>query len=193
MKIPVIIITDPAMGPETRLYAVEIQPGGSVIFRWPGWGYARHQLTQLIADEIATYFRSQVSKPDYYWRGTNNMDEIRLIRSGRIRPSLNHVSGLRECGLSVADHLGYLSLGGYLYGYRVRGRLIGAGSDGEPVLALDSLEPLDDRPRPVDEIEATEGVAYRQALQQAIAAAGWTPKQYQAAIWGNFSFETCAE
>lgn len=168
--------------------AVEVGPGGSVTVRWRGWGYARHELTQLIIDAITAYFASLLPQPTYYWRGTHNPLEPELIRTGQLRPSRNHATGEYEPGLSVAEHLGYVAAMGYEYGYRVRGQVIATGSDGEPVLALDSLEPLDDRPRPVQEIEAAEGRAHRDALRRAIAAAGWTGDQYRAALAGWYQY-----
>lgn len=120
---------------------------------------------------------------DYYWRATNNADEIVLIKSGELWPSTNHADGSTELGLSVTDHFGYVMSMGYKYGYRVRGTVIGAGSDGEPILKLSSLQPLDPRPRPIAGIRANEEAARRKALKQALADIGWTIEDYHASFW----------
>ena len=73
-----------------------------------------------------------------YYRGTNNKSEEDLIKSGDMRPSLNHIDKSREKGLSVSDTD---NVGKYFkYLYKLRGTEVGEGSDGEPLLDVDSLE-----------------------------------------------------
>ena len=180
MRLPVTLITTPT---QKDTLTVEIKPNGVVIARWWGWGYTRSELTDAIRNKIDAYFQVRLPKHDYYWRGTNNRDEIKLIRSGQLRPSTNHADGTTEAGLSVADHLGYVMTAGYRYGYRVRGKQIGTGSDGESILALDSLVPLDKAPRTIANIRAREDKAYFAALRRVITDAGWTVEQYRASMW----------
>jgi hypothetical protein len=161
---------------------IELQPGGVCICRWPGWGYTRAELNDKIRELLDTYFAARLPQPDYFWRATNNPDEIKLIKRGQLRPSINHADGMAERGLSVADHLGYAAML-FTYAYRVRGRVIGYGSDGEPVLDLATLEPLDRAPRPVVDIEAKEGAERRAQLRAILAAIGWTEDQYRASFW----------
>ena len=70
--------------------------------------------------------------PSKYFRGTNNREEEQLIKSKSLRPSINHLTGGKEKGISVSDvpiigkyfkHMNMLS-----------GTEIGQGSDGEPLL-----------------------------------------------------------
>lgn len=89
---------------------------------------------------------------DHYFRSTNNKREIDLIKSGDIRPSRNHAEGFMEKGLSVADGPHYAGTAGYKYAYPIKGKAIGTGSDGEPVLDVRSLTPLWQAPRPVSDV-----------------------------------------
>jgi hypothetical protein len=162
---------------------VEIKPGGIVNVKYRGWGYQPAELNQVIRDQILAYFDGQMPKHDYFWRGTNSKDEIELIKRGEINCSLNHADGHRERGLSVADGLHYVMMQGYKYGYRIRGIVIGHGSDGEPVLDISTLEPVDGKPRTVKSIASREEKAYFKAQEQALKAAGWTVEQYRAAWW----------
>ena len=164
-------------------YIVEVLPGGRVKVYWPGFGMTRSELNHYVRDKVDSHFESLVPKQDYYWRGTNNKDEIKLIRSGQLRPSRNHADGSTEVGLSVAEHLGYVMTAGYKYGYRVRGIVTGQGSDGEVILAMDSLQPLDKAPRSIANIETKEGRQYLDALRKAVVDTGWTVEQYKKAMF----------
>lgn len=67
-----------------------------------------------------------------YFRGTNNPDEESLIRNKQLRSSVNHLTNAPERGISVSD---VDSVGKYFrYLYRLTGKEIGTGTDGEPLL-----------------------------------------------------------
>ena len=73
-----------------------------------------------------------------YYRGTDNPKEQYLINTETIRPSINHVTGKPEIGLSVSD---VPSISKYFrYMYSLHGDEVGIGSDGEPLLSLGSIE-----------------------------------------------------
>ena len=165
-----------------ELLSVRVGRCGRVDAIYAGRGYSRSELAEAIREAIEQHWASLLPRQDWYWRGTTNRREIALIRSGAIRASIDHSSGRPEAGLSVALHFGYAAML-YPLAYRVRGRVVGRGADGEPVLALDSLQPLDRAPRPVREIEGREGAARRAALEAVLASAGWTEDQYRAALW----------
>ena len=74
-----------------------------------------------------------------YYRGTNNENERTLIKNKSIRKSLNHITGIREIGLSVSDTMTSI-IEYYEYVYAVKGIEIGIGSDGEPLLDIETLE-----------------------------------------------------
>jgi hypothetical protein len=78
------------------------------------------------------------SKQQIYYRGTNNPNEDSLIKNKEIRPSLDHITQKREQGLSVSD---VPSVGKYFkYLYKLTGKEIGLGADGEPLLDIDTVE-----------------------------------------------------
>jgi len=78
------------------------------------------------------------SKQQIYYRGTNNPDEDSLIKNKKIRPSLNHITQKRELGLSASD---VPSVGRHFkFLYTLTGKEIGQGSDGEPMLDIDSIK-----------------------------------------------------
>ncbi|MDB4378628.1 minor capsid protein [bacterium] len=74
-----------------------------------------------------------------YYRGTNNPDEIELVKAGTIRKSKNQLTGAYEEGLSVSDVEAPLKKY-FKYTYRVTGKEVGLGSDGEPLLDVNSLK-----------------------------------------------------
>lgn len=97
-----------------------------------------------IRDRIVDMMDEMYSpKYDHFFRFTNNADELDLARKGLLRPSMNHADKLMESGLSVARGPHY-SVNGYKYGYRLRGREVGIGSDGEPLLDPRSVVPIDE-------------------------------------------------
>jgi hypothetical protein len=92
-----------------------------------------------VSDAIKDTFNQESN--DYFWRFTNNKNEIALIKAGTIHRSNNFITNELEKGLSVATHSGY-ACQGYNYGYKIAGTVIDYGSDGEPVLDIKSLRPL---------------------------------------------------
>lgn len=67
-----------------------------------------------------------------YYRGTDNISEPDLIKSGQLRNSTNKLTAKEESGVSVSDvpdvkaHFKHM--------YKVTGKEVGIGSDGEPLL-----------------------------------------------------------
>jgi len=178
-KLAVGVIVDEGMTITDKI-KIDIRPGGICYVTWRGWGMTRAELSHYVADKIEEHFAPAPS--DWYWRATNNKNEIKLIKTGELRPSLNHADNTREKGLSVTDHLGYVAMAGYKYGYRVRGEVIGTGSDGEPILDITTLEPLDKTPQTVAKIEAKYGEQWRKQLRTNLAEAGWKHEHYRKAI-----------
>lgn len=82
-------------------------------------------------NEIAGY--TQV-----YYRGTNNPNEPELIRNKQIKLSHNHLTADNEAGLSVSDTIKIKRY--FKYVYLVSGNEVGLGSDGEPLLDIQSLK-----------------------------------------------------
>lgn len=161
---------------------LDIEPNGRVTYRkWGGINIP--EVNGSLGFMIDDYFKDKMAKKDYFWRGTDNKEEIELILSGTINPSINHADGTKETGLSVADHLGYIMTLGYKYGYRVKGKVVGYGSDGEPILDLKSLEVLDSKPRAIEDIKNKEEKEFFDNLKKVVKSEGWTWKQYQSATF----------
>lgn len=72
-------------------------------------------------------------KKEYFYRCTNRREEYYELKKGEKITSKNHANGHNEIGLSVCDTLAY-SMHGYKYVYKIKGKVIGNGSDGEPLL-----------------------------------------------------------
>jgi len=85
-------------------------------------------------------FSESISK--VYYRGTNNKNEPHLLKKGKLKPSTNLLTNTKEKGLSVSDILEPIQQY-YDFVYRVTGKEIGIGSDGEPLLKLDSVKFVD--------------------------------------------------
>lgn len=70
----------------------------------------------------------------YFWRGTNNKQELDLVNKGVQINSKNILTGELEGGMSVSETPATIWSYGYKYAYPVKGDLVRYGSDGEPVL-----------------------------------------------------------
>ena len=92
---------------------------------------------ELAAKELDQFFKPSL---DYYYRGTNNKNELDLVAAGLMRRSKNYADNTIEDGLSVSNGPEVLWAYDYPYGYKIKGSEIGKGSDGEPVLDLSTLQ-----------------------------------------------------
>ncbi len=160
----------------------EIGENGEVTLRWPGTYSTKGELISQAKDRVQEYF-SDIQKEIIdkevgpgYWRWTNNKNEHTIAAKGNLQNSVNHVDGTTEKGISVADHLGY-GVWGYKYVYRVQGRTLGEGSDGEPLLDPKSLK--------VTKSYMTEQKTQkllnkdREAFLSALASKKWSLTQYK--------------
>lgn len=75
-----------------------------------------------------------------YWRATDRRAEYADAKARRLRASSNHLDHYAEAGVSVSRTLGTAWFCGYEYAYLVSGDVIGAGSDGEPLLNPGTLQ-----------------------------------------------------
>ena len=138
---------------------------------------SQSDLNTEIRKQVDEYFKPP--KENYYWRATNNKNEVGMLKT--LRPSKNWATGQFEKGLSVSSELDYYYLSGYDYAYRVRGTLIGYGSDGEPVLAIKDLVSLDKNPLSRKAIGKFDTV-YKNKIKENVKKAGWSWEQYLEAI-----------
>jgi len=152
---------------------------GTIIVRfkrpWDNWGsdffwWVREQVRE----------RGPIGKPGCWWRATNDKKEPAYVRAHTIRPSLNHADNIRERGLSVADSPHYISCG-YRWAYQVSGRVIGLGSDGEPLLDISSLRvesPLYNG----DQLHEMVQAARATGIAKLAAEIGWSPELVEFAL-----------
>jgi hypothetical protein len=154
---------------------VEILPNGVANYYNP-YGMTGER-RRHIKDAIYNYFDVPALPEGTYLRCTNNKAEVKLIKSGELRPSINHADNTNEKGLSVADHLGYI-LSGYKYAYRVTGTVISTGSDGEYILDMSTLQPVDKTPKTVDAIRALLDPARIEAIEAKLSAMNWTREDW---------------
>lgn len=116
-----------------------LEDGTAVVERQPG-GFSTYSDIQ---DEVLMAAQEKYgNKYDHFFRFTNNADELAIASKNKLRNSVNHRDGVREAGVSVADGPHY-GAQGYKYGYRVKGDVIGYGSDGEPLLDPKTMEVID--------------------------------------------------
>lgn len=71
-----------------------------------------------------------------FYRGANDDKEIKYLKNGTIKPSINHRTGESEKGLSVWEYNKY----SFKHLYQVTGNVIDTGSDGEPILDVSTIK-----------------------------------------------------
>ena len=142
---------------------IDVLDNGLAVVKRPGYGFENlSDLRQNIFLKAQDKFGN---KYDHFFRFTNNPQEIALAKSGKIRPSFNHLDGFQENGLSVANGPHY-GIAGYKYGYPVRGNVIGYGSDGEPLLDVATVEPLTKRVASAKDVIAQDKQLLANRLKQ---------------------------
>lgn len=168
---PVNVVVDRA-----KAGAVEMAPNGRINYYVPQdtpWS-----LDQSGRDAVRAALAKELQAPsDSFYRLTNNANEAKIAKSGALRPSQNYVDNIIEPGVSVADGPHYAGQG-YKYGYRVKGDVVGRGSDGEPVLNPKTIQLLSNL-MPIDDLLALHSKMTKPALEAALQQRGWTLEQWQ--------------
>ncbi len=100
----------------------------------PAAWHRRHGAAVALRAELGTGTSPEPGDIIEAWRATNRAGEHDDALTGAMLRSTDHSGGSPEAGLSVATGLHYAARG-YRYCYRVRGRVVGLGADGEPVIA----------------------------------------------------------
>ena len=175
-KIPVEIVESPDV-----FFSVKLEKGGHirvVTDRYQDNGSFRDKIKNAIIDNFNKLTRLKMGLSDNeYWRFTNDPKEVLKVKSGKISPSRNYSNNVQEKGLSVSDGVGYGGSTDFKYGYRVKGKVVGAGSDGEPVLDIATLEVSGGIQSKKDIISAE-----KQAHDEVLKDIGWSRLQEYAAI-----------
>lgn len=135
-----------------------------------------------VASSVMDAFRPALPEGQY-WRFTNNKNELKHIKEGALLRSKNHADNSEEIGLSVAEGAHY-GIQGYKYGYIVSGDVIGRGSDGEPLLDVEKLQPVS-KLMPVADIVSKD----RAERSELLKSRGWTNAQIADIANGTFKLE----
>lgn len=78
----------------------------------------------------------------FYYRGTNNPHEPNLLAQGRLWPSINHITGQYEAGVSVSETPASLYTK-FSIVCKVTGKVLDTpGSDGEILLDAETVRLL---------------------------------------------------
>lgn len=93
----------------------------------------RHLASKSIKAAIGEPEDPEIGDRITAYRATNRKEEFNDIKSGKKIISKDHSSGRLEKGLSVATDLHY-AIRGYKWVYKISGKVIGFGADGEPLL-----------------------------------------------------------
>lgn len=88
---------------------------------------ARDNVSAMVENEM--YRLTGERKAGTYYRVMGSDKEIGYLKNGTIRPSVNHMTGEQEVGLSVWETPKYFGKVA-----KIEGELVGIGSDGEPLL-----------------------------------------------------------
>lgn len=122
-----------------KLYGSEVKilDDGTAVVEKPSGGF---ETFDRIRDRVLEDAHEKFgNKYDHFFRFTNNKDELALASARNMRNSTNFADNTAEKGLSVADGPHY-GIQGYKYGYPLNGKVIGYGSDGEPLLDQATIE-----------------------------------------------------
>lgn len=83
---------------------------------------------------------AEKAEEGYYFRFTSDKNEFQKIQDGKYTQSVNHQDNRLERGISVSLDMSYCALGAYDFFYKVSGKVIGYGSDGEPLLDASTMQ-----------------------------------------------------
>lgn len=88
----------------------------------------RLRIRSMVENEVSIL--GGIRQDGVYYRVTDNPKEKEYLKNGTIRASVNHRTGEKEDGLSCWEIPKYFGK----YMYRISGKVVSVGSDGEPVL-----------------------------------------------------------
>ena len=144
--------------------------------------YIKREIKKIACDKVWAMIVAE--KQSKMIRFTNNKNEIALVESGLLR-SKNHADNTFEKGVSVADGAHY-SVCGYKYGYVVTGKVIGEGSDGEPLLDVKTM--VCGKMQAVAAIVKADRAETQKAIKEFCKKYNWTPDQVKALIFGTAGY-----
>lgn len=149
--------------------------------------YASRAAATIGRDRLRGHFFRAIDEyfsplpPDTYIRCTIRQDDYAHLEKGTHRGSINHATGEAESGLSVAVRPELPTP----YAYYVKGKRIGTGSDGEPLLDAATA-------RPASKLMTYEELAadYKRRFAERLEQLGITHEEWRAIrIGGRLVFE----
>lgn len=112
-----------------------------------------------------------------FYRVTENAKDANYIKTGKIRASINHMTGQKEDGVSCWERPKYFGT----YMERITGDLVGIGSDGEPLLDPKTIKLIG-----VNDIDIAE--ARKKGREEFCNIFNWTQEQLENALKGKYKF-----
>lgn len=103
------------------------------------WNFILDDLHAFVSKLFSVSYAKE-AEDGFFYRFTSDKDEFRKIQAGEYTQSVNHTDKRLERGISVSKDMSYCALGAYDYFYKVSGKVIGRGSDGEPLLKAETME-----------------------------------------------------
>lgn len=120
--------------------AIEITKRGHVVLNAdPVFKGYEGELNRTLVRDIDRYISPLPD--DVFIRVSNNPEDFKYLKDKTHKGSKDHFRQVEEGGLSVAKSPEIPSK----YGYYVKGKVIGEGTDGEPLLDLGSVEVISNR------------------------------------------------
>lgn len=130
MSVPVRVISDPS----ERFISLRIENGHAVMRAAPALAEDKEFIRARGFRAVQRFMWP--FDDDVFVRTSDNLKDYEHIKNGTHRGSINHATKETEGGLSVANDT---SDAAGKYAYLVRGKVIGQGSDSEPLLELGSV------------------------------------------------------
>lgn len=143
----------------------------------------RERVMYAVETEVARL--GGATEPGVFYRGTNNPNEIKLLESGKLKNSKNHDTGETEDGVSVWDGMNYAS---HDYTYKVSGKVVGVGSDGEPLLDPKTMKVVGGIKNTSDYTKEYNA-AKKKGEKAFMDAYGWDKEQLKQATSGGYQRE----
>jgi len=113
-----------------------LKDGTVILYADPVYRQSKDVLKNTLTRDIDNYLSPLA--PDEFIRVAKNADDYQHVASGTHRGSINHRDNIEEGGLSVAKYPEFPTDNMYI----VKGKVVGKGTDGEPLLDLKTVKPV---------------------------------------------------
>lgn len=158
-----------------------ILPNGRIVLNDHAFNNKAVTQTKAMVEQEALRL-SGVVKDGQFYRGSDNKKELEYIKNGTLKASKNHMTGKSEDGVSVWESPKY----SFKYMYKVSGKVVGIGSDGEPVLDPKSIKLISNKSYGMSDYK--KGIETGKKIF--CEKYDWTEAQFDAAISGKIEIKT---